>query len=226
MFHESGLENSLCQLFGQQGQVMAIYGDAAYPLHPYLVSPFSGMNRSADQVAFNSQMSPLWCSIEWGFRKIVATFAFLDFHKNQKLYLQPLGPYFQVGCLLANCHTCLYGSEVPIYLLWCATSNTWRIFELTEMQYFSAKRESNFYLQNTVVIQSQPYCVQLQSSCDLVQLWYNCSHIVNSCKIDVISQSCDTIAAVVCTAKTIYNDILLWCCCPYSDVSTVCVASN
>ena len=59
LFRESELENYICQVFNGQGQQMAIYGDAAYPLHTYLVSPFSGANRSAKQIAFNTTMSPL-----------------------------------------------------------------------------------------------------------------------------------------------------------------------
>ncbi len=115
MFRESKIEDLLCQIFNGQGQQMAIYGDAAYPLHPYMLSPYSGVNRSAQQLAFNSAMSPLRCSVEWGFGKIVAIFAFLDFHKNQKLYLQPLGPYFQIAGILANCCMYLYRSEVAQY---------------------------------------------------------------------------------------------------------------
>lgn len=44
------------------------------------------------------------------FGKIVQYFAYLDFKKNQKILLQPIGKYCLVGALLTNCHTCLYGS--------------------------------------------------------------------------------------------------------------------
>lgn len=55
-------------------------------------------------------MSKLRESVEWGFGKIVQYFAFLDFSKNLKILLQPIGKYYVVGALFTNCHTCLYGS--------------------------------------------------------------------------------------------------------------------
>ena len=54
-------------------------------------------------------------SVEWGFNKLISIFAFLDYKKNQKLYLQPVGKYYKVAALLINCHTCLYGSETTSY---------------------------------------------------------------------------------------------------------------
>lgn len=54
-------------------------------------------------------------SVEWGFGKICQTFAFLDFKKNLKLLLQPIGRYYLVAAILINCHTCLYGSQTSIY---------------------------------------------------------------------------------------------------------------
>lgn len=55
-------------------------------------------------------MSKVHESVEWGFGKIVQYFAFLDFSKNLKILLQPIGKYYVIGALFANCHTCLYGS--------------------------------------------------------------------------------------------------------------------
>ncbi|CAM9709944.1 unnamed protein product [Discosporangium mesarthrocarpum] len=53
---------------------------------------------------------------EWGFRKIINIFAFLDY-QNLKLYLQPIGKLYTAGALLTNVHTCLDGSRGTEYLM-------------------------------------------------------------------------------------------------------------
>ena len=40
---------------------------------------------------------------------------FLDFKKNQKILLQPVGKFYIVGALLTNCHTCLYSCQTSEY---------------------------------------------------------------------------------------------------------------
>lgn len=92
-----------------------LYGDPAYPLRPQLISPYKGANLTDGQAAFNKAMSSVRQSVEWEFGKIVALFAFLDFKKNLKLYLQPVGKFYFVGALLKNCHTCIYGSQTSEY---------------------------------------------------------------------------------------------------------------
>lgn len=93
---------------------MCIFGDPAYPLTPSLIAPHRG-NLTADEELFNSQMSKVRQSVEWSFGKIATLFAFMDFKKNMKLYLQPVGKCYLVAALLTNCHSCLYGSEVSSY---------------------------------------------------------------------------------------------------------------
>ena len=67
------------------------------------------------QELFNKRMSKVRESVEWAFGKVVQYFAFLDFRKNLKVLLQPIGKYYVVGVLLVNCHTCLYGSVTSDY---------------------------------------------------------------------------------------------------------------
>ena len=57
-------------------------------------------------------------AVEWGFGKIVQLFAFVNFHKNQKLYLQPVGKYYRVATLLTNCHTCMLVRKSSFNILW------------------------------------------------------------------------------------------------------------
>lgn len=96
------------------GNQFALYGDPAYPVRPQLLSPYKGQ-LTAEQNEFNTIMSSVRETVEWGFQKILANFAFLDYKKNLKLLLQPVGKYYIVGTILTNCHTCLYGSQTGLY---------------------------------------------------------------------------------------------------------------
>ncbi|CAG2244686.1 unnamed protein product [Mytilus edulis] len=99
-----------------QGRIFCIYGDPAYPVTDgYIIAPFRGGVISRNQMIFNKRMSAVRICVEWAFGKVLSLFAFLDYKKNLKLYLQPVGKYYKVAVLLTNCHTCLYGSETGIF---------------------------------------------------------------------------------------------------------------
>ena len=100
---------------GNYREAVCIYGDPAYPLHNCLAKPFPTFNITPEQELFNKDMSSVRQAVEWSFGKVITVFAFLDFKKNLKLYLSPIGKYFIVGVILTNCHTCMYGSEVTKY---------------------------------------------------------------------------------------------------------------
>lgn len=110
MLSVSGLTEKLRRFTKPDGEPYVIYGDPAYGLHPNILAPFKGNNLNAGQKTFNRSMSRVRVSVEWGFGKISQLFAYLDFKKNLKLLLQPVGKYYLVGAILINCHTCLYGS--------------------------------------------------------------------------------------------------------------------
>lgn len=97
------------------GTVFSLYGDLAYPLRVHLITPFKGAILSDQERIFNGRMSKLRSSVEWTFGKILSLFAFVDYKKNQKLFLQPVAKYYLVASLLTNCHTCLYGSVTSEY---------------------------------------------------------------------------------------------------------------
>lgn len=92
-----------------------LFGDAGYPITPRLITPFSRNALNPEQVNFNTVMSRSRQCVEWTFSKIVTNFAFLDFRKNQKVLLQPVGKYYRVGTLLTNLHTCMYSSQTSMY---------------------------------------------------------------------------------------------------------------
>ena len=114
MYHLSGLDAQIDNIFGN-GQQLAVYGDSAYAFRRYLITPFKGANLAQIQTDFNKEMSRLRICVEWGFGNITNMFAFLSYHKNQKVYLQPVAKYWIAAVLFYNCHCCLYGSQTSTY---------------------------------------------------------------------------------------------------------------
>ncbi|XP_049526023.1 uncharacterized protein LOC125946571 [Dermacentor silvarum] len=97
------------------GEDFVIYGDPAYPLRPLLMKPYGGARLTSMEEQFNAAMSAVRQCVEWGFAKIILQFAFVDFKKNQKLFLQAVPRMYRVSVLFSNCHTCMYGSQVSSY---------------------------------------------------------------------------------------------------------------
>ena len=58
----------------------------------------------------NSSMSKVRAAVEWMFGDIASYFAFLDFKKNLKIGLSPVGTMYNACALIRNAHTCLYSS--------------------------------------------------------------------------------------------------------------------
>ena len=107
------LENNLP--LPEAGDCYCLYGDAAYPLRPQLITPFKGAHLTPEQRAFNGAMSSVRMCVEWGFQKVRMLFAFLDFEQNLKILLQPIAAYYITGAVLANCHTCMHQSQTSLY---------------------------------------------------------------------------------------------------------------
>ena len=55
------------------------------------------------------------CISRMGIWESGAIFCISDFRKNLKVLLQPVGKYYVAGVILANCHTCLYGSTTSSF---------------------------------------------------------------------------------------------------------------
>ena len=98
LYYDSGIE-------GQVPQGYCLYGDPAYPLRGPVIAPFLGLHLTAEQALFNKNTSSVRQSVEWGFGKVLQLFAFVDYKKNLKLFLQPAAKYYMVATLLANAHT-------------------------------------------------------------------------------------------------------------------------
>jgi hypothetical protein len=116
--HDSALldaSNILERMQTQKFAGFALYGDPAYPLRDNLIVPYRGAQITAEQTIFNKAMSNVREAVEWGFKDVIVQFAFVDFKKNMKLYLQPVGKYYLVAALLVNCRNCLYGNQISTY---------------------------------------------------------------------------------------------------------------
>ena len=79
-------------------------------LHSMSKGPFKGAHLNNAQKDFNASMSRVRVAVEWPFGGITEYFAFVDFKKNMKLYLQAVGKLYLVSTILYNARGCLYGS--------------------------------------------------------------------------------------------------------------------
>ena len=64
----------------------------------------------------NIILSKVRIGVEWVFGDITNFFKFLDFKKNLKIGLSPIGKLFIVCTLIMNFQTCLYRSMSSDYL--------------------------------------------------------------------------------------------------------------
>ena len=60
-------------------------------------------------------MSALRVAVEWFFRDVVGYFAFLDYKKDLKIGMSPIGKMYIVCVLLRNALLCLCGSSTSSY---------------------------------------------------------------------------------------------------------------
>ncbi|XP_068749237.1 uncharacterized protein [Montipora capricornis] len=116
MLRMSGLLGQLEQYsFNQTGHSLCIYGEPAYPLRVHCQVPFKRGHLRADEEAFNSPMSTVRSAVEWVFNDITPYFSFLDFKKNLKVGLSPVGTMYSTHALLRNAHTRFYGSSTSTH---------------------------------------------------------------------------------------------------------------
>lgn len=124
----SGLLNQLeMYSYTTTGQLICIYRDPAYPLRLHLQAPFRTAALTPDQQAFNTSMSAVRIAVEWVFGDIMNYFSFLDYRKNLKIGLSPVGTMYSACAILRNAYTCLYGST---------TSSSFDIQPPTIQEYF------------------------------------------------------------------------------------------
>jgi hypothetical protein len=67
------------------------------------------------EASFNVSMSSARIPNEWGFGKVRANWAYLDYHKGMRPYMNDISRYWPVAQMLTNLHTCCYGSQTSTY---------------------------------------------------------------------------------------------------------------
>ena len=112
MLRESGLFQELARKMNKaNGDPYVIYGHPAYPVRRHILAPFSRAQLTPAEQNFNAAIIAVCTSVEWVCGKIMKYFAFLDFSKNMKVPVQPIGKLYIVAALFVNCRTCLFGSQ-------------------------------------------------------------------------------------------------------------------
>ena len=76
MYFFSGLDEQVSQVHDTNGEQMCIYGDSAYGVCSYLLTPLKGANIAPLETQFNANMSKVRTCVEWGFSKISGNFLF------------------------------------------------------------------------------------------------------------------------------------------------------
>ena len=71
MLGVSGLAEKLGRFQRPHGEPCIIYGDPDYGRTRNILAPFRGVRLTDDQQEFNSRMSKLRVSVEWGFGKMI-----------------------------------------------------------------------------------------------------------------------------------------------------------
>ena len=69
------------------------------PMRVHLQVPYQGAQLKDDQ-SFNTSMSTVRTAVEWVFADITSYFSFLNFRKNLKIGLSPIGKMYAVCALL------------------------------------------------------------------------------------------------------------------------------
>jgi DDE superfamily endonuclease len=90
-YFESGLDSILGERMLIEGVQYYIYGDSGYMLRPYVISPFSGVNLTAEQALFNKRLSRARVSVEQAFKGVKKYFSHIAFPRKMLLSKTPAG---------------------------------------------------------------------------------------------------------------------------------------
>ncbi|KIJ24166.1 hypothetical protein M422DRAFT_195025 [Sphaerobolus stellatus SS14] len=116
VYKESRLEDILDKHFWTpDDSPLFVYGDPAYNVSAHIMAPFKGPVLTQEEHAFNSAMSKIREPVEWFFKEITQQFTYLDYSREQKLFLTPCGLFYLVSVLLCNAHTILHPPQISQY---------------------------------------------------------------------------------------------------------------
>lgn len=109
---ESRLLQQLVQIMPLGGPIFSLFADSAYPNSAHLFTAFRNAAPGTPQQLWNTEMSRVRQSVEWGFANTVRLFSFLDFRRQMKIFQGKVGKYYIVGAFFANLHCCIYGNQI------------------------------------------------------------------------------------------------------------------
>lgn len=92
-------------------RVYALYADPAYPQSAYIFGGFRNPPDGSREAQWNTIMSGVRESVEWGFAYINQQWAFVNFKKALKIYQTPVAKYYMVATFLCNLRTTFYGNQ-------------------------------------------------------------------------------------------------------------------
>lgn len=108
--------SALPRLLQEVAPGFVTYADGGFNSRPQLVIPRPHSSDMSDyDRSLNENMSAVRSSVEWSYRDVASIFKFMQHYQNLKMFTQPVGLYYWVCCLLANCRNCLYGSIASNY---------------------------------------------------------------------------------------------------------------
>ena len=115
VFGESHFNEMLRDIqIGEEEQYWS-YGDKAFPRRSHNRAAYRGRNLPLLRSRSNYTLSSQRIGVEWSYCKIGQLEKFVDNSNKMKIQLSQVGKFFIVACLLANAHTCLYGSSSSKY---------------------------------------------------------------------------------------------------------------
>jgi hypothetical protein len=89
-----------------------LYGNSAYGVSPFLVSPYSGIGKlTRKQAAWNKAMGGVWISVEHGFSRVIQDWLYLNVFLKQRIWGNVCSLLYRVGVLLTNAHSCLVPNQ-------------------------------------------------------------------------------------------------------------------
>ena len=117
MLGKSRLQRQMRSVCGAPGERhhYFIYGDPAYAMTDYIMTPCGHGDISRRQNRFNINMARKRIAVEWAFGKMQEEWPFFCVKKEQKIFSAPVSNRYKVAALLTNFRTCLYGSNASRY---------------------------------------------------------------------------------------------------------------
>lgn len=100
---------------GSLGTVYSIYGDPAYPQSLHLFGGFRNAVPGSPEAHWNTLMSQVRQVVEWGFKEIIAQWAFVDSRPRMKIIQSPIAKYYVIAAFLTNLRNCFYGGQIASY---------------------------------------------------------------------------------------------------------------